>query len=95
MKTCDWDRMVTGAKDLSAGDMDAGSDSYRNADFKWNGALMIDRDSKSQLERSAETNARFDRMMNEATDAGLVSFVAEVCENIAMLFGKYLGKQVV
>jgi hypothetical protein len=37
-QTCDWNLMVTGAKDLSDIDMDAESDSYRNAYFKWDGA---------------------------------------------------------
>jgi hypothetical protein len=79
-------------RSLSADAMDCDTDNFRNLNFKSDIASQFKSDLQSELEKTGPNNTNFDQMMNGLNEAQLTSFVADVCSNIEMLAGKYLGR---
>lgn len=88
-QTCDSDR----PRSLSADVMGGPKDNFKYVDSKSDIAPHFQKDLKSEQENTDGKNKIFDQMMNGATEAELMSFVAEVCANIGMLASKYIRTQ--
>jgi hypothetical protein len=88
-QSCDSDR----PRSLPADIMYGPNDNFKYVDSKSDIAPHFQGDLKSEQENTDGNNTIFDQMMNGATEAELMSFVAEVCANIEMLAGKYIRTQ--
>jgi hypothetical protein len=80
-------------RSLSADVMDGPNDNFKYVDSKSDISPHFQKDLKSDQENTDGKNTIFDQMMNGATEAELMSFVAEVCANIEMFAGKYIRNQ--